>query len=427
MDFYCEKCKKTMDEKNFYKSNNVEKYPQGKLNKCKNCLTMHVDNWNSETYLWILQECDVPYIPEEWHKLMANYAQKKTKLTGTTILGRYLAKMQLKQWRDYRWCDTEFLQELNNAKIKETMERQGYDAQQITEVLTKATFSIPEKELTEPDPIPKTPTVDAETFLKSFMGYGDLPSPEEFGEPQVEYEDYFSTIGPAPEKDFNDDLTEEDRVRLRLKWGKTYKPEEWIRLEQLYEGMMASYDIQQEGDLNTLILVCKTSLKANQLLDIGDIDGAQKATKMYENLMKAGKWTAAQNKSEESEVIDSIGELVAICEKEGFIPRYYTDGPQDLPDKVILDMQKYTYDLITNETGLSTMIENAIKQIEEENERIREAAEGKEDSKDELDKMFDYDEEVIETADYIEFQDYEEDLKDIDDKNLKALLESEEY
>ena len=28
-----------------------------------------------------------------------------------------------------------------------------------------------------------------------------------------------------------DDLTEEDRTYLRLKWGKTYKPEEWIRLE----------------------------------------------------------------------------------------------------------------------------------------------------------------------------------------------------
>ena len=28
-----------------------------------------------------------------------------------------------------------------------------------------------------------------------------------------------------------DDLTEEDKKYLRLKWGKTYKPEEWVRLE----------------------------------------------------------------------------------------------------------------------------------------------------------------------------------------------------
>ena len=53
-----------------------------------------------------------------------------------------------------------------------------------------------------------------------------------------------------------------------------YRPEEWIRLEQLYEEMMGSYDIQTAGHIDTLKLMCKTSLKANQLLDIGDVDGA---------------------------------------------------------------------------------------------------------------------------------------------------------
>jgi hypothetical protein len=87
-------------------------------------------------------------------------------------------------------------------------------------------------------------------------------------------------------------LTDEDKTYLRLKWGKTYKPDEWVELEKLYMEMMESYDIQAAGDKNTLMLACKSSLKANQLLDIGDIDGAQKAMKMYDSLMKAGKWTA---------------------------------------------------------------------------------------------------------------------------------------
>jgi hypothetical protein len=42
-------------------------------------------------------------------------------------------------------------------------------------------------------------------------------------------EDYFGEI--SGHDDFDSDLTEEDRTYLRLKWGKTYKPEEWIRLE----------------------------------------------------------------------------------------------------------------------------------------------------------------------------------------------------
>ena len=54
--YYCDKCKKTMRGDQFYGSNNAEKYPEGKINQCKQCVTMHVDNWNPESYLWILQE-----------------------------------------------------------------------------------------------------------------------------------------------------------------------------------------------------------------------------------------------------------------------------------------------------------------------------------------------------------------------------------
>jgi hypothetical protein len=59
------------------------------------------------------------------------------------------------------------------------------------------------------------------------------------------------------------ELTDEDKIYLRLKWGKAYKPEEWIELERLYTEMMESYDIQAAGDKNTLMLACKSSLKAN--------------------------------------------------------------------------------------------------------------------------------------------------------------------
>jgi hypothetical protein len=57
--------------------------------------------------------------------------------------------------------------------------------------------------------------------------------------------------------------------------------------------------------------------------------------KMYDSLMKSGKFTAAQNKGENGDYIDSVSELVAMCEKDGFIPRYYVDGPQDKVDRTI--------------------------------------------------------------------------------------------
>ena len=399
--FYCEKCNRTMNADQFYGSNNTDKYPEGKLHKCKKCTTMHVDNFNPDTYLWILQECDVPYVPEEWNKLLASYGKDRSKLTGTTIVGRYLSKMKLKQFRDYRWKDTEFLQEVANKKIEETMKRQGYEAAEIAQALATASVPIPQGEIEIP--------VYKDTNDNPFLSSGD---------------DYFAEQSGGAD-DFVDDLTEEDRTYLRLKWGKTYKPEEWIRLEQLYEEMMASYDVQGAGHIDTLKLVCKTSLKANQLIDIGDIEGFQKMSKVYDSLMKSGKFTAAQNKAESGEFIDSIGELVALCEREGFIPRYYIDEPNDKVDRTLQDLQSYTRDLINEETNLSAMIEHALREIEKdkENESKLESDDGTDDEEAFESSLFADDaEKVLRDEDFTEFADFEDELEEDDEAFLKSIL-----
>lgn len=41
---YCAKCNKTLNVSEFYQSNNKEKYPEGYMDQCKKCITMHVDN-----------------------------------------------------------------------------------------------------------------------------------------------------------------------------------------------------------------------------------------------------------------------------------------------------------------------------------------------------------------------------------------------
>jgi hypothetical protein len=381
----------------FYGSNNLEKYPDGKLKQCKKCITMHVDNWNPDTYLWILQECDVPYVPDEWNKLLAKYAMDKSKVTGMTILGRYLSKMKLKQFKEYRWEHNDFLQELANKKIEDAMKRQGYDAAEIAMAIDKATVPMPTEPLREPE-----------------YAAAEMAPPEDYFAQQYE------------ETVFDDDLTEEDRKYLLLKWGKTYKPEEWIKLEQLYEEMMGSYDIQSAGHIDTLKLVCKTSLKANQLLDIGDVDGAQKMIKMYDGLMKSGKFTAAQNKAESGEYVDSISELVAICETDGFIPRFYTDGPQDKVDRTLQDLQSYTHTLVTEEMNLGNLIESAIKQIEED--KIKEAETDAEAASDEdlleMELFADDAKKVLSDEDFEAFREFEEDIEDEEDIISKLLEEN---
>ena len=172
-------------------------------------------------------------------------------------------------------------------------------------------------------------------------------------------------------------------------------------------------------------MVCKTSLKANQLLDIGDIDGAQKAVKMYDQLMKSGKFTAAQNKAESGEYVDSVSELVALCEKDGFIPRYYTDGPKDKVDKTLLDLQSYTRTLVTEEMNLGNLIESAIKQIELDKEK--EAIEDGEDADDLDDLLFDEDsKKLLADEDFVDFKEFEEELGENDEEYLLNLLEDGE-
>ena len=66
--------------------------------------------------------------------------------------------------------------------------------------------------------------------------------------------------------------------------------------------------------------------------------------------------------------VDSVGELIEMCEKEGYIERYYIEQPNDKVDFTIRDMQRYTRTLIEEETNLSDMIEMALKQNAKEDE-----------------------------------------------------------
>lgn len=386
MSHYCKKCGKTMDDTQFYTSKNLEKYPpDGKMDICKKCLTMHVDNWDPETYKWILQEIDVPYIKEEWNGLLEKYGKDPKKVTGLTIIGRYLSKMKLKQWNKYTWADTETLEKDSIDKKVLNMKAQGFTEDEIQEQLS----------------IDRTP-----------------PKPKELEDVQApvgtpEYED------PEEDDDFGDQLTEEDKLILRLKWGRGYSWEERVRMEQLYNDMMSSYDIQGAGHKDTLIMVCKASLKANQLIDAGDIDGFQKMQKAYDSLMKSGKFTAAQNKGESGEFVDSIGELVALCEREGFIPRYYTEGPQDKVDRTLQDLQQYTHTLVTEEMNLGNMIEASLREIVKDRER--EANIDVEDS-DEDEDLFNYEHSELTEEDYQEYEDMKESERDKDEEMLNNIL-----
>ena len=347
-DAFCEKCNKTMDENNFYT------YKDGhKTELCKKCLTMHINNFDPSTFLWLLEKMDVPYIPEEWNILRDRaYAKDPLKMNGMSVFGKYLSKMKLKQWKDYGWADTERLQEENRKKAEEK-------AEEIAEREADAKERFERGEISEAQY--KTLTSTEKQFEnRVMMPPGSVPggiAPNAFNENNFISEEEL----PDPALD----LTQDDKVYLAMKWGRLYKPNEWIELEKKYNEMMNSFDIQDSDTTGTLILICKTYLKMNQAIDCGDMEGYGKLSRVYDSLRKSAKFTAAQKKEQKEDYVDSVGALVAMCEREGgFIPRFATDIPQDKVDATLQDMNNYIKKLVTQDLGFGQQIEDSLKKIQ---------------------------------------------------------------
>ena len=343
--YRCEKCGKEMEEINFYT------YKDGsKTELCKKCLTMHIDNYDPETFLWLLEKMDVPYIEPEWNVIREKaYAKDPYGMNGTSVFGKYLSKMKLKQWKDFSWKDTERLQEEANKKTEAMKAEAAERAAIIQERFENGEISEAEYKTLVSSTIQRNnPAITQTLVIDNANPYN---------------EDNF--IKEAEMPDPAAELTQDDKLMLAMKWGRLYKPSEWIELETDYNNMMNSFDIQDADTENTLILICKTNLKMNQALDCGDVDGFQKLSRVSESLRKSAKFTAAQNKEEKGDFVDSVGALVAYCEKNGGkIPRYDINADPDIVDKVIDDLKSYTKSLITEDRALARQIEDYLKKRE---------------------------------------------------------------
>lgn len=398
---HCSKCGKTMADTNFYT------YKDGtKCELCKACLTMHINNFDPETYMWLFPKFDVPYIEEEWNVLRDRAYQKDPyKMTGMSVFGRYLSKMKLKQWKDYGWEDTERLKALAEEKAKQFGEPEEVMKQKMEEM----------REAYE----------NGEISEAQWMTYKQVEAPT----PKIDFDNPTQMKGaesPYPVNgnfeqvnipDVTENLTEEDKIYLALKWGRLYKADEWVSLEKLYDEFMDTFDIQGAARIDTLKMICKTSLKMNQAIDCGDVDTYQKLSRVYDSMMKAAKFTEAQNKADKADFVDSAGQLVAYCEKEGGqIPKMKIEVDQDIVDTIITDLKRYNKSLIYEDKSLAQEIEQYLKNREAADQMKRDRAEA---------LAMGFDEVELEDNDYADFkealeQDFAQDSKlgeeDIDDE-----------
>ena len=322
--FFCLNCKKTLDVKNFFKTYRTDKFANGILPYCKTCVTMGVEDTDESTFLPILKEIDMPYSPTAWRELVV----KKTP-HSPSILGKYISKMHLNQYKHKRWKDTKELVENESQNILSALRQQ-------TETETEAEQKMEEiMSLSDLSTQPMNSMVSGDSRVPPSALYGLTPQTSKY------------------------DLTQEEINDLKIHWGADYSEDEYLQLEQLFTDMRQSYIIQDPIAISNARMICKMTIKMNKFLDIDDVESASKLSRQLDLYIKSANLAPVQQKDRQQSTF-SISQLAFLIEKEGgFIPNFYKGQVNDKIDLLLEDMKRYTMMLVKGEPGLGDMIENA--------------------------------------------------------------------
>lgn len=322
--YKCSECEKEMNQRQFYM-----RHGEVFTEMCKKCIATRIQPRNQSTVLPIMEKLDIPFVPKLWNEYIERFTldefgEKKPNSNGT-LIGRYIATMNINQYKDMSYVDSKkFLDEYKSVQEK--------DIDELTGKITK--------------------------FIN--MGHSQEEVVDLLMKEITEY-DVSKEI-----------LTPDERTRLLKKWGTGHSDENLVQLETFYEEMIVTYDIMTPTHEDQLKQIAKLSVQMHELLDSGDLKGYSNVSMAYDRIMKAAKFSAASQDASKDD-FSAIGELVKMCEKNAFIPRYHTDEPQDIVDITLADMNSYLRNLVMNELNLETLITEAANSIIEEEREDREA------------------------------------------------------
>lgn len=394
----CKKCGRERAATKFFKKKTKER-----IDICVDCLTMHIDNYDYTTFSWILEMFDIPYIKNVWIK-MANdiYLKNPAKFSNRSVIGKYIRTMNMKQYADYCFADSDKLnmaQEMAKERREATVDKDY--VLQLQKELEEGKISKAQYDTLSPE-TPSSIDKEEEEFIALKE---EAIKPIQQG---------------ADEGEIRKQLTDEEYQYLLMKWGYLYQPSQLVQMEKLYNKYANEYELNVDRE-DTLKKICKTSLKMDEALDVGDTQSYQKLASVYDQLRKAGKFTEVQNKEEQERYLDSVGELVALCEREGGPIKEFVDPdeyPQDKVDFTIKDLKSYNYNLATNELNLSDLIQTYIDKLDkaEQSGNDIDLNKGLITSKEE-----EAEEDTLSDQEAIDFQDY---LDNEIERDAQMLLDS---
>lgn len=154
-------------------------------------------------------------------------------------------------------------------------------------------------------------------------------------------------------------IGEEKMRALREKWGSNYDTDELLYLENLYDGLLATQNINGALQSDQALKICKISNEIDRR--IRDGEEFDKLLKSYDTIIKSAEFTPKNTKNIND--FDSLGELFKWLEKRGWKNRYFDGVSKDIVDETIQNIQVFNRKLYTNETGIGDEITRRLEAL----------------------------------------------------------------
>ena len=185
---------------------------------------------------------------------------------------------------------------------------------------------------------------------------------------QSEYEDlgwseYFEAFRALKASGELDDelpgIADKKRQKLQERWGANYDDEALRYLENLYNGLMTTQNVNGALQIDQALKICKMSYEIDcRIREGADFD---KLLSSYDKLVKAAEFTPKNVKNIND--FDSVGELIKWLEKRGWHNTFYDDVSRDIVDETMQNFQAFNQRLYTNESGIGEQITERLNNL----------------------------------------------------------------
>lgn len=155
---------------------------------------------------------------------------------------------------------------------------------------------------------------------------------------------------------------EEKMKKLRRIWGDNYDDDALYYLEDLYQGLLVSQNVNGALQEDQARKLCKISYVIDSFIREGNKD-IDKFLGSYDKLVKTAEFTPKNTKNATD--FDSVAELIYWLEKRGWVNKYYDDTTRDVIDETLKNIQNYNQKLYLTEGGMGEEISERLNALKE--------------------------------------------------------------